>query len=71
MDTFLRVVAIIFEVVVLGAVFYYILNGLRLMLFDLGVKRDYSKIITVSLIVMGCIIITFLVSHLSTFYPGV
>lgn len=71
MDVFLRVIAIVIEVAVLGAVFYYILAGLRMMLFDLGIKQEYSKIITVVLIVVGCILVTFLVSHLYTFYPEV
>jgi len=69
MDIFLRVIAIVIEVAVLGAVFYYILAGLRILLFDLGIKQEYSKIITVMLIVVGCIVVTFLVSHLYTFYP--
>jgi succinate dehydrogenase/fumarate reductase cytochrome b subunit len=71
MDIFLRVIAIIIEVTVLGVVFYYMLAGLRTMLFDLGVKREYSKIITVALIAVGCILVTFLVSHLYTFYPEI
>jgi len=64
MDIFLRVIAIIIEVTVLGAVFYYMLAGLRTMLFD-------SKIITIALIALGCILLTFLVSHLYTFYPEI
>jgi succinate dehydrogenase/fumarate reductase cytochrome b subunit len=71
MDIFLRVIAIIIELTVLGAVFYYMLAGLRTMLFDLGVKREYSKIITIALIALGCILLTFLVSHLYTFYPEI
>jgi hypothetical protein len=71
MDIFLRVISIIIELAVLGGVFYFMLAGLRTMLFDLGVKREYSKIITIALIALGCILLTFLVSHLYTFYPEI
>lgn len=71
MDAFLRVVAVIIEVVILGAVFYFMIGGVRLILFDLGVQRQYSKVIMIFLIAVGCLITVFLVSHLSTFYPSI
>ena len=71
MDIFLKVIAIIIELAVLGGVFYFMLAGLRTMLFDLGVKREYSKIITIALIALGSILLTFLFSHLFTFYPDI
>lgn len=71
MDIFLRVIAIIIELAVLGGVFYCMLAGLRTMLFDLGVKREYSKIITIALFALGCILLTFLFPHLFTFYPEI
>jgi Pyruvate/2-oxoacid:ferredoxin oxidoreductase delta subunit len=71
MDAFLRVIAVIIEVVILGAVFYFMIGGVRLILFDLGVRKQYSKAITVLLIAVGCLVTVFLISHLSTFYPSI
>lgn len=71
MDAFLRVIAVIIEVVILGAVFYFMIGGVRLILFDLGVRKQYSKPITVLLMAVGCLILVFLISHLSAFYPSI
>ena len=69
MDMLLRSLAILIEVLVLGALFYHILGGARIILFDLGVKPEYSKVVTVVLIAIGGVIGTFLISHLTAFYP--
>jgi len=69
MDVLLRTTAIIIELLVLGAVFYYILNGARLTLFDLGVKLKYAKVINMAFIAIGCLLIVFFISHLISFYP--
>ena len=71
MDAFLRAIAIILELLVLGAIFYHILYGVRIILLDLGVKPKYSKIITLALIAVGSLAGTFLASHLITFYPTI
>jgi succinate dehydrogenase/fumarate reductase cytochrome b subunit len=52
-------------------VFYFMIGGVRLILFDLGVRKQYSKAITVLLIAVGCLVTVFLISHLSTFYPSI
>ena len=69
MDTFLRVIAVLIEVAILGVVFYSILAGVRLMLFDLGIKQQYNKIVTFFLAAAGSLFLVFLFSHLFTFYP--
>lgn len=71
MDILLRSIAILIEVIILMAMFYFILSGVRLMLFDLGITQKYSKIISVVLIAVGCVIAVFLISHLTAFYPPV
>ena len=71
MDVLLRSIAILIELIVLGALFYHMLNGARIIVFDLGVKPKYSKIITVALVAIGSVIGTFLISHLIAFYPTV
>ena len=71
MDAFLRVIAVIIEVAILGAVFYFMIGGVRLILFDFGVTKQFSKPVTILLIAVGCLVAVFLISHLSTFYPSI
>ena len=71
MDILLRSIAILVEVVLLMAIAYAVLNGVRLTLFDLGVKPKYNKALTMALVVMGVIITVFFVAHLTTFYPTI
>jgi succinate dehydrogenase/fumarate reductase cytochrome b subunit len=70
-DSIPRAVAVFIEIVILIIMFYFILNGVRLLLFDLGLKQKYSRIISMVLIAAGCIITVFLISHLTAFYPPV
>jgi len=69
LDVLLRSIAIFIEVIILGAVFYFMLNGVRLILFDLGIRQRYTKVISMVFIAIGCVLATFLVSHLIAFYP--
>ena len=71
MDIVLRATAIFIEVIILIAMFYFILNGVRLILFDLGVTQKYSRILSVILIAVGCVLAVFFISHLTAFYPPV
>jgi len=71
MDTFLRVIAVLIEVAILGVLFYSIIAGVRLMLFDLGIKQQYNKIVTFFLAAAGSLFLVFLFSHLFTFYPEI
>ncbi|MEA1958456.1 MAG: hypothetical protein U9N44_02115 [Chloroflexota bacterium] len=71
MDTFLRVIAVLIEVAIMGAAFYYIIAGVRLMIFDLGVKEQHNKIITLFLAAAGSLLLVFIFSHLFTFYPAI
>jgi succinate dehydrogenase/fumarate reductase cytochrome b subunit len=70
-DVLLRGVAISVELAILIAMFYFILNGVRLLLFDLGLTQKYSKIVILLLSAVGCLVVVFLISHLTTFYPPV
>lgn len=71
MDILIRSIAIIIELVILIALFYYILNGVRLIIFDFGLRQKYSRIVGVLLMAVGCIIVVFLISHLTAFYPAI
>ena len=67
----IRGIAVSIELVILLAVFYFILNGVRLILFDMGLAQKYSKIVILLLGVVGCLVVVFLTSHLITFYPPI
>jgi succinate dehydrogenase/fumarate reductase cytochrome b subunit len=69
MDQFLRVIAILLEVLVLSAILYCLLNGVRLALLDFGVGPKYSKAIVMTLAAAGSLLVVFFIAHLSTFYP--
>jgi succinate dehydrogenase/fumarate reductase cytochrome b subunit len=71
MDIVVRAIAIFIELIILFAMFFFILSGVRLILFDLGVTQKYSKILTMILIAVGCVLAAFFISHLTTFYPPV
>ena len=71
MDILLRTIAIIIEVVLLVAITYAILNGVRLSAFDLGIGQKYGKAIAMMLIAVGFILVIFFIAHLITFYPAI
>lgn len=71
MEAVLRIIAIIIEVIILGAIFYSILNGVRLTIFNLGVGAKYGKAIALMLLAVGFILVIFFIAHLSAFYPAV
>ena len=70
MDMLLRTIAIIVEVVILVAIAYSVLNGVRLTAFDLGIGPKYSKAIAMMLLAVGFIIVIFFIAHLTAFYPA-
>jgi len=69
MDVLLSLVPVLIELVLLVAIFYHMLNGVRLILFDMGLTLKYSKIIVLMLSAVMSMIVVFLVSHLLAFYP--
>ena len=71
MDAFLRAIAVILEIIVIGAIFFCILYGVKMVLLEIGMKEKYSKIINVALVAVGGLLLTFLASHLATFYPTI
>jgi len=71
MDIFLRTVAIIIEVLLLGVITYAVLNSARLTIFDLGVRTKYNRVVSMALIAVGIILMVFFIAHLTTFYPAI
>ena len=71
MDTTLRIIAIIVEVLLLAAISYAVLKGVRLAALDLGIRSKYGRAVTLALFAVGVIVLVFFIAHLTTFYPGV
>lgn len=71
MDIFLRTIAIIIEVLILAAITYAVLHGVRLTASDLGIGPKYGRAIVLALLAVGIVIIIFFIAHLTTFYPAV
>ncbi len=69
MDVLLRVMAIFIEVLILALVTYALLNGVRLILFDLGLGVKYGKAVAMMLVTVGGIVVVFFIAHLTAFYP--
>ena len=69
MEASLRPIVISFELIILMAIIYSLLTGLNLAIFDFGVNQKYRKFIQLALVILGCLALVFLVSHLIAFYP--
>jgi hypothetical protein len=70
MTTSFRPFAIFVELVIIVAAMYSLFIGMNLGLVDLGLDRKYLKFLKIIAILMSCLILFFLVSHLITFYPS-
>ncbi len=71
MDILLRTIAIFIEVVLLAVIIYCLLNGVRLMAFDLGLGPKYKKVIAMALVLAGSMALVFFIAHLISFYPAI
>jgi succinate dehydrogenase/fumarate reductase cytochrome b subunit len=71
MDIFLRTIAIIIEVLILGAITYAVLNGVRLTASDLGIGPKYGRAVILALLAVGFIIVIFFIANLTSLYPAV
>jgi hypothetical protein len=69
MDQFLRVAAVLLEVLVLAGMMFSILWGVKLLAADLGVSSKYAKAIMMALSVLFGILVFFFIMHLTAFYP--
>jgi branched-subunit amino acid transport protein AzlD len=70
MDQFLRVVAVLLEVSVLGIMCLCLFWGVKLLLDDLGINKKYEKAIVMALSVVWVVFVVFFTMHLSSFYPA-
>ncbi len=71
MDILLRAIAIFIEVAILASIIYALLTGVWLTVFDLGLGTKYKKVVAMALILAGCIVVAFLIVHLTSFYPAI
>ena len=71
MDILLRAIAIFIEVVLLAAIMYCLLTGVRLTVFDLGLRPKYKKVVAMALVLVGCVVVVFFIAHLTAFYPTI
>ncbi len=62
--------AIFVELVIIEVAMYSLFIGMNLGLVDLGLDRKYLIFLKIIAILMSCLILFFLVSHLITFYPS-
>ena len=69
MDIFLRVIVVTIEVILLAAITYSLLAGVKLTIFDLGLRSKYNKIINVAFLIVGCLVVVFFIAHLTFLYP--
>jgi branched-subunit amino acid transport protein AzlD len=70
MDQFLRVVAVLLEVSVLGIMMLCLFWGLKLLLDEFGINKKYEKAIVMALSVIWVVVVFFFTMHLSSFYPA-
>jgi len=71
MDVLLRTIAIIVEVLILAAITYAVLHGVRLTASDLGIGPKYGGAVVLALLAVGFIVLIFFIAHLTAFYPAV
>ncbi len=71
MDILFRTIAIVIEVLILAAISYAVLHGVRLTASDLGIGPRYGKAVVLALLAVGFIVLIFFIAHLTTFYPAV
>jgi hypothetical protein len=69
MESILRPIAIMIEVLVLMGVIYSLFLGVKLTALDFGVEEKYKKFICSAFMIIGCIALVFFIAHLVAFYP--
>ena len=70
MEDVARTIAVIVEVAILFGVFFAMLNGVRLILMDMVIGPEYDKMVKIGFGTVEVIILVFLISHLTAFYPS-
>ena len=71
MDMWPRIIAIVVEVLLLTALTYAVLKGVRLAASELGIGPKYGRAVVLALLAVGFIVVIFFIAHLITFYPAI
>jgi hypothetical protein len=71
MESSLRPVTIIVEVIILMGVIFSLFLGVKLSALDFGVEEKYQRFINWVFMIMGCLALVFFVAHLFAFYPRI
>jgi len=71
MESSLRPVTIVVEVIILMGVIYSLFLGVKLSALDFGVEEKYQRFIDWVFMIVGCLALVFFVAHLFAFYPRI
>ncbi len=71
MESSLRPVAIIVEVIVLMGVIYSLFLAVKLSIIDFGLEEKYQRFFDRVFMIIGCLALVFFVAHLFSFYPRI
>jgi hypothetical protein len=69
MESLLRPVVMIVEVIVLMGVIGSLFLGVKLTALDFGMEEKYKRFLCWVFMIMGCLALVFFIAHLVTFYP--
>ena len=69
MESFLRPVAIVVEVIILMGLIYSLFLGVKLSALDFGLEEKYQRFINWVFVIVGCLAFVFFIAHLIAFYP--
>jgi hypothetical protein len=69
MESILRPVVMVVEIIVLMGVIGSLFLGVKLTALDFGVEEKYKTFLCWVFMIMGCLALVFFVAHLVTFYP--
>jgi hypothetical protein len=71
MESSLRPVTIVVEVIILMGVIYSLFLGVKLSALDFGLGEKYQRFVDWVFMIVGCLALVFFVAHLFAFYPRI
>ena len=71
MESSLRPVTIVVEVIILMGVIYSLFLGVKLSALDFGLGEKYQRFVDWVFMIVGCLALIFFVAHLFAFYPRI
>jgi hypothetical protein len=69
MESSLRPVTIVVEIIILMGVIYSLFLGVKLSALDFGLGEKYQRFVDWVFMIVGCLALVFFVAHLFAFYP--